>query len=48
MKTYSELLYSPEWFKRRDEIINNADRKCQECGRCQVGCESCNDQTITN
>jgi|SRR6185436_14576533 len=40
-KTYTELLKMPEWFRRRAEIIELANRKCHDCGACQIGCESC-------
>lgn len=41
MSAYQELLKRPEWKKRRAEIIELAGCRCEDCGRCLVGCEVC-------
>jgi len=31
-KSYSELLHDPRWQKKRLEVLEAADWKCQDCG----------------
>ncbi len=41
MKTYKELLNTPEWRAKRAKILEAANYQCFDCGRCKVGCERC-------
>lgn len=38
MSTYAQLLKTPEWWTKREEVLAAAGYHCQECGKGLVNC----------